>query len=205
MLEKNESIEPNPSTTVRQQMDVVEDILILNEEISYSESTRKKLRKCTESLVEITKKAVFEDVGEMNEFDGAADLAVQILSEASACHALESEIHQCVREIDQNTPRPNSTGTPLSYLLQMPPLREKKEIETKQKYIHLLADRLTPKTNCEMRLELLLLTRKKKQLSNLCQQVVSLSQHRTHTILEDLMSLDVSCLHSGDILSQEFR
>ena len=85
-----------------------------------------------------------------------------------------------------------------------------KEIETEQKYIHLLADRLTPKTNCGMRLKLLRLIRKKKQLSNLCQQVVSFSQHKTHTILslEDLMSLDVSCLHSGDIprvLSQEFR
>jgi hypothetical protein len=205
VLEKNDSIVPTSETTVREQMSVVEDIMVLNEEIGYSEVTLKKLRKRNQSLVEITKKAVFEDVGESSEFDSAADLSSHILAEVSACHALEGEIHQCVREIELNTPRANSTGTPLSYLMQMPPLREKNEIEREQKYIHLLADKLTPKTNCEMRLELLLLGRKKKELSTLCQRLVALSQHMTHTILDDLMSLNVSCLHSGDLVSQEFR
>nr|WLO57502.1 KIBRA-like protein [Halisarca dujardinii] len=205
VLEKNEVITPASSTAVQQQMTAVEDIMMLNEEVGYLESTLKKLKKRNVSLLEITKKAVFEDVGELNEFECAANLSAQVLSEISACHALEGEVHQCVQEINHNTPLPNSTGTPISYLMQMPPLREKKEIDRGTKYIHLLPDHLTSKTNCEMRLECLLLGRKKKELSTLCQSLVSLSQQRTQTILEDLTNLNVSCLQSGDLLSQEFR
>ena len=211
VLEKDRLIaEASEEVLSQQRSEWEEDIMVLNEELEDLQQSISALRSRMDSLAGIVKQAVFEDVGEMSETECAADLAAKLMHETSACYALEDEIHQCVKELDVCIKRPNSTSTPLSYLLQMPPLKTKDQIAHSKKRVHLLCDQLTPKTNCEMRLELLLQGQRKRQLTVLCRQLVSFSLEvqqclESQEVLDKLMSLDFACLHSGDCLEQEFR
>lgn len=211
VMEKGRLItEGKEEVSSRQRSEWEEEILVLNEEIEDLQHGISAFRSRMDSLAGIVKQAVFEDVGELNESDCAADLAGKLMHEAGACYALEDEIHQCVKELDVRIKRPNSTSTPLNYLLQMPPLKTNDQVADSKKYIHLLSDQLTPKTNCEMRLELLLQGQRKRQLTVLCRQLVSFSLEvqqspESREVLDKLMSLDFSCLHSSGGLEQEFR
>lgn len=211
VMEKDRLIaEASEEALSQQRSEWEEDIMVLNEEIEDLQQSISALRSRMGSLAGIVKQAVFEDVGEMSETECAADLAAKLMHETSACYALEDEIHQCVKELDVCIKRPNSTSTPLSYLLQMPPLKTKDQVAHSKKHIHLLYDQLTPKTNCEMRLELLLQGQRKRQLTVLCRQLVSFSLEvqqclESQEVLDKLMSLDFACLHSSDCLEQEFR
>ena len=211
VMEKDKLItEGMEKVSSRQCSEWEEEILVLNEEIEDTQRGISAFRSRMDSLAGIVKQAVFEDVGELNESECAADLAGKLVHEAGACYALEDEIHQCVKELDVRIKRPNSTSTPLNYLLQMPPLKTEDQIADSKKYIHLLSDQLTPKTNCEMRLQLLLLKQRKRQLTVLCRQLVSFSLEvqdspESREVLDKLMSLDFSCLHSSGSLEQEFR
>ena len=210
LLAMNTKLETLHEASAKEQSEIVEEIMIMNEEVEYCEVTVSVLRVKIDGLIDICKKAVFEEVGEMSARDNSAQLSIGLVKLAAACFALEGEIHQCVKEIDENIKRPNST-TPLSYLLQMPPLRSKEQEDEKEKFIHVLPDKLTAKTNCELRLELLLLEERKKQLAKLCQILLPLSSKSKHTtkkstqVLDHIMSIDMSCLHRTNLLQPEFQ
>ena len=95
-------------------------------------------------------------------------------------------------------------------MLQLPPLQSKGEIEERKMWLHTLPDRLTAKTNCEMRVELCLLRENCKHADSLNQSVATLygkaviSHGNWEQLLDELGGYDFTPLQD-QWLQTEFR
>ena len=139
--------------------DIIDDIMLLNEEVEVQDRHLTVTRRHLKALSEILKQARFEDICETDEHTASAELAIQLASEFTHLKQTEKKLHQVVTSLEglRKELDPSATATPLRYMLQLPPQQSAQDEGEMQRWLHTLPDRLTGKTNCEMRLELSIL------------------------------------------------
>ena len=210
--------------------DLIEDMMLLNEEVEEMEgrvrTARTQLQQLgmmyciipTPSFIPshltiggIVREAQSEEVGEKNKEKAAAQLAEDLSSHFITLKSLEEEIHQLLSSLEHQRRKEESGGTPLSYMLQLPPPPPSHvEVVEKSCWLHTLPDKLTGKTNCEMRLELGLMkecTGQAKALHRRVYELLSWSQS-SHVewsrLLDELAMLDFASVRD-DWMQLEFR
>lgn len=158
----------------------------------------------------IVREAQTEEVGEKNKEIAAAQLAADLSSHFITLKSLEEEIHQLLSSLENQRRREESGGSPLSYMLQLPPPPSHVEVVEKSCWLHTLPDKLTGKTNCEMRLELGLMkecTEQAKAVHRRVYELLTWSQ-ASHVdwgrLLDELAMLDFATLRD-DWMQLEFR
>ena len=128
---------------------------------------------------------------------------------------MEEETHVSIQTLESIR---GPEDTPISYMLQMTPAKDKgkakendKEDET-GKWVHLLSDRLTGKTNCEMRVELHLLevaishaSQLTKRASEVCQWVRETRGFDWDHVTDELLGMDLSVFNDEWIKSNKLR
>ena len=87
----------------------------------------------------------------------AQELAHDLCAHFSLLKRVESDVHQQIAAIEELRQQEGLGETPLTYMLQLSPTEGAVATLEKEKWLHTLPDRLTGKTNCEMRLELCVL------------------------------------------------
>ena len=143
--------------------DVINDIMSLNEEVEVMDEDITLVRKQLKKLAEVISHAQYEDIGEEDEYEAAAKLSGELSSDYHNFKSVESKLHEIVRSFEQLRQEKGFSDTPLQYMMQLPPLRDgeggRKERagREREEWLHTLTDRLTGKTNCEMRVEICLL------------------------------------------------
>ena len=155
--------------------DVINDIISLNEEVEELDEDMMLIRNQLRKLADIVNHAQYEDIGEENEYETAAKLSVELLSAYKHFKTVETKLHGIVRSFEELRKERGFSDTPLQYMMQLPPLREEGRVdvcvdEEKGAWLHLLSDRLTGKTNCEMRVERCLLHEMTKYAEELQQR-----------------------------------
>ncbi len=100
-------------------------------------------------------KAQSEEIGDIDQYQSANELATRLRKLLIELKAMETDTHQSVLTLEEIR---GPEDTPISYMLQMTPGKEKKNNETNEEEtvnsIHLLSDGITGKTNTEMRVEI---------------------------------------------------
>lgn len=152
-----------------------------------------------------------EELGELDKDKAAGGLASELSAHYSDLKSLEQEIHQLLSSLEtrRRTIKDNG-GTPINYMLQLPPAPDKAEVSEKKSWLHTLPDRLTGKSNCEMRVELGLLAEAASQAKLLHDRVCDISSwsNATHmdwgNLLDELAKLDFTVLRD-DWLQLEFK
>ena len=130
--------------------DLIDDIMLLNEEVEAMDAHLTAIRKQLQSLAEVVKSGQREDIGERDEYQAAAELAFELVSNFRRLKELESKLHEVVKSLEELRKKQNFSDTPLPYTLQLPPLQSPGELELRGAWLHTLPDKLTGKTNCEM-------------------------------------------------------
>ena len=154
--------EDEPSGKGESPGDVIDDIMTLNEEVEVLDEDVTLIRGQMKKLAKIVSHAQYEDIGEQNEYEAAEKLAVDLSSAHRTFKSLETKLHDIVQSLEDLRQERGFSDTPLQYMMQLPPLRvgngagEAGGVE-KEAWLHTLPDRLTGKTNCEMRVEICLL------------------------------------------------
>ena len=87
----------------------------------------------------------------------ARELAHELCARFSLLKRVESDVHQQLASVEELRQQEGLGETPLNYMLQLSPTEGAVATLEKEKWLHTLPDRLTGKTNCEMRLELCVL------------------------------------------------
>lgn len=137
--------------------DLIDDIMLLNEEMEVMDANLMAVRGELKGLGEIVKTAQLEDIGERDEYQSAAELALELISCYTKLKDFETKLHSLLNSLEGLCKRRGYGGASVPYMLQLPPLRSPEEIEATKEWLHTLPDRLTGKTNCEMAVELQLL------------------------------------------------
>ena len=101
----------------------------------------------------------------------AAQLASSLHLQFNKFRSKKEEICQFLSTLETHRKNKKSGELPLNYMLQLPPQTNSREVE---KWIHTLPDKLTGKTNCEMRLELCLIKECTSQVEALHEKVSKL-------------------------------
>ena len=192
--------------------ELIDDIMLLNEEVEVMDGHVTAMRKQLHCLNEVLRNAQFEDIGERDENQASAELAIELVSSFTRLKVLEVQLHELVRSLGELCRQHSDlTDTPLQYMLQLPPLSEKGEVEERKQWLHTLPDRLTGKTNCEMRVEVFLLQESCHCVEGLHQGLANvysraLVAHRPgwEQLLEELASYDFAPLQD-QWLQAEFR
>lgn len=211
--EKEEGDEEGEDEPMRNSSpELIDDIMFLNEEVEVMDSHVTAMRKQLQCLNEILRSAQFEDVGERDEHQAAAELAIELVSKFTQLKDLEFQLHEFVKSLEELRKQHSDVmDTPLQYMLQLPPLPGREEVEEKKKWIHTLPDQLTGKTNCEMRIEMFLLKESCESAERLRQKLAGvysrgLVAHRPgwQQLLEELAGYDFVPLQD-QWLQAEFR
>ena len=192
--------------------ELIDDIMLLNEEVEVMDGHVTAVRKQLHCLNEVLRNAQFEDIGERDEHQASAELAIELVSRFARLKDLEVQLHELVRSLGElHKQHIGLTDTPLQYMLQLPPLPEEEEVKERKRWLHTLPDRLTGKTNCEMRIEVFLLQESCHCVESLHQGLASaysraLVAHRPgwEQLLEDLAGHDFAPLQD-QWLQAEFR
>lgn len=137
--------------------DVADDIMMLNEEIEALDARLSSMATRLTSLDKVAKNCLYEDVGERDEHESSITLSGALVSAYEECKGLELQLHHIVAAFEALRKRHNFTDAPIAYMVQLPPLRGMEEVENNKQWLHLLPDRLTAKTNCEMQVEVAIL------------------------------------------------
>ena len=107
--------------------------------------------------------------------------------------------------------------TPISYMLQLTPSKKKdrhgNDDEREFDRVHLLGDRLTGKTNCEMRVELLVLDNAMSHANHMTRRVLEVWQWVEETrkgfdwdnVTDQLLDLDLSVFNTDWIQGDSLR
>ena len=154
--------------------DLIDDIMLLDEEVEVMDAHTSIVRRRLKNLAGTIMNAQYEDIGERDEHRASAELALELLSRFSQLKNMEFKLHDLVRSLEGLRKRHNYRGAPLQYMLQLPPLKSKEEIEEKKTWLHALQDKLTGKSNCEMSVEVLLLQENCRYAEQLEQRVATL-------------------------------
>ena len=207
--EEGEGDEPMRNSSA----ELIDDIMFLNEEVEVMDGHVTAMRKQLKCLNEILRSAQFEDIGERDEHQAAAELAIELVSKFTQLKDLEFQLHEFVKSLEELRKQRSDDvmDTPLQYMLQLPPLPGREEVEEKKKWIHTLPDQLTGKTNCEMRIEVFLLKESCQCAEGLRQKLAGvysrgLVAHRPgwQQLLEELAGYDFVPLQD-QWLQAEFR
>ena len=151
--------------------DVINDIMSLNEEVEVMNDDVSLVRRQLKKLSEIVSHAQYEDIGEEDEYEAAAKLSVDLSSDYLHFKSVESKLHEIIQSLEELRQKRGFSGTPLPYMMQLPPRRAGEGA-----WLHTLPDRLTGKTNCEMRVERCLLREMIKFAEELQQRLHHFSQ-----------------------------
>lgn len=107
---------------------------------------------------EILGEAQQEESGRRDDACNAAQkLAHSLHKHFLSLKRTERDTHQSLASIEELRQQEGLGEAPLTYMLQLSPLEGEEEVMEKERWLHTLPDRLTGKTNCEMRLELCIL------------------------------------------------
>lgn len=139
------------------QADVIDDIMLLNEEVEVLDGHVTVVRKQLKTISEIAGHAQYEDIGERDEYEVAAQLALELTSKYQHFKSLEAKLHELVASLEALRKEHDFSDAPLQYMLQLPPRPAGRKGEEQGEWLHTLPDHLTGKTNCEMRVEVCLL------------------------------------------------
>ena len=154
--------------------DVIGDIMSLNEEVEAMDEEVTLARTQLRKLSDILTHAQYEDIGEENEGETAANIATKLSSDYSHFKNVVGKLHEIVQSLEGLRRKRGCSDTPLPYMMQLPPLRTAVNEGVGQgAWLHTLPDRLTGKTNCEMRLEECLLQEMIKYAEQLNQRYSS--------------------------------
>ena len=181
--------------------DIADDIMILNEEIETLDARVFSAAKRLGFLDKVVKNRIYEDMGELDEHESSIQLSRALVSAYEECKGLEAKLHSIATEFEVLRKRYNFTDAPISYMVQLPPLRSPEEVGHNKRWLHLLPDQLTAKTNCEMELEVAI-------LKDCCRHADKLHRHWTvlhnkalsshgnwEPLLDELAQFDLSPLH----------
>lgn len=155
-------------------------------------------------------------MGESNPYKGAAITAADLKRNATEFQELSFSIHTLLLSLEELRQSDASTNeTPLSYMLQIqqPKNQTKDEMIKAAEWIHVLGDKLTGKTNTEMRLENFILQALLPSVRLLLQQVTDLCTRVKETrvlvewdsIVGQLVSMDTSVLKEDWMDCEDFR
>lgn len=110
-------------------------------------------------------KAQSEEIGEENSYKSAAIIATDLQRNFTEYKELQYSIYTLLSSL-------NNEGTPITYMLQIKPHPQgKDEMNEAIKWTHVLPDKLTGKTNVEMRVENILLINTLPSLRLVLQQL----------------------------------
>lgn len=191
--------------------DLVDDIMLLNEEVEMLDGHVTMLLQCTQRLKEVQRSCSFEELAEGAAQRSSAALALGLATSYGRLKFLHWQLHQLIASLEDQRKQYGFSDTPLQYALQLPPPTERSEVEVRRAWLHTLPDRLTGKTNCEMRVELLVLESSCRAAERLQSSLSSLhsSTDGGHVhwelLLDQLASYDFSPLQDQWLLSATFR
>lgn len=111
---KDRNVEEDPLT------ELVDDIMLLNEEVESQDSHVTTLRRHLHNLADVLQQAHREEVGEREEHQASAELALQLVKTYSQIKTLEMKLLQQLESIGKQMSR-DPLSTPLPYMLQLPP------------------------------------------------------------------------------------
>lgn len=131
LLEKNQKLDTISSSTdcdeskdknVEEDLltELVDDIMLLNEEVESQDSHVTTLRRHLHSLADVLQQAHREELGERDEHQASAELALQLVKTYSQVKTLEAKLLQQLESIGEQMSR-DPLSTPLPYMLQLPP------------------------------------------------------------------------------------
>ena len=184
--------------------------------LSPVQGTADILHFCLLYIDDILIKAHSEEMGESNPYKGAAITAADLKRNAAEFQELSFSIHTLLLSLEELRQSDASTNeTPLSYMLQIqqPKNQTKDEMIKATEWIHVLGDKLTGKTNTEMRLENFILQALLPFVRLLLQQVTDLCTRVKETrvlvewdsIVGQLVSMDTSVLKEDWMDCEDFR
>lgn len=159
--------------------DISDDIMILNEEIEAMDTQLTITAKRLGFLDQVVKNRLYEDIGEKDEHESSVELSRALVAAFDKCKVLETKLHHIAAEFEALRKQYNFSDAPIAYMVQLPPLQGRKEVEQNKEWLHLLPDHLTAKTNCEMEVEVAI-------LNNCCQYAENMHQHWTNLHTEAL-------------------
>ena len=215
--------------------DLIDDIMLLNEEVETQDSHVTTLRRHLHNLTEVLQHAHWEELGEKDEHQSSAELALELVKTYRQLKSLEKKLQQQLESIGEQMSR-DPLSTTLPYMLQLPPtqvsnyrvpggmtgeskmnvplkfVQSEEEVEERQQWVHTLPDKLTGKTNCEMRVELCVMKESYRLALSLQEKLVMFygkALQVTHKgweqLLENLASWDFSLLQDQWLSSVEIR
>ncbi len=103
--------------------DLYDDIILLNEEVELLDSNVCRVRNHLKKLGEVLRHGQKEDVGETDEYRNAAELAVALVTQFAKYKSLEGKLNKLVQSIGELQKSANTNATPVSYMLQLPPVQ----------------------------------------------------------------------------------
>lgn len=172
---------------------------------------------------EILWKAQEEDMNDNDQYESAKEVAMELQRQLKTLKAMEADAHQSIRLLEEIR---GPEDTPLSYMLQLTPAKKRRPSNSDEEEdcsgssndvttdrIHLLSDELTGKTNCEMRLELLIFDSAVSHASHLIKRVSEVCQWVTETrrgfdwdnVTDQLLGVDLSVFNTDWLQSDDIR
>ncbi len=106
-----------------EKLDLYDDIILLNDEVELLDSSVCRIRNHLKKLGEVLRHAQKEYVGETDEFRMAAELAVALVTQFARYKSLEGQLNKLVQSIGELQKRADINATPVSYMLQLPPVQ----------------------------------------------------------------------------------
>ena len=167
--------------------DTLDDIMLLNSEVEELDNHITSLRQHLQSLVELSRRAQFEDIDDQMAVENCHRDARELVRVYKEFKSGQLKLRECLEKVE------NSGGPDmgLAYLLQLPPLQSDQEIGDVISCLHLLHDHITPKTSLELAVEIKLLAISKQRLSELQQLIKLQASQGMGDMIEEISKIDV--------------
>ena len=158
---------------------------------------------------EILRKAQHEGItsGSEDNYQVPSQLSRDIYDTYISLKDIEVDVHTYIDAMEQL-----NKATPLHYMIQMSPRPSREEVQDRQQWLHLLGDRLSPKSNTEMRLELCILQDNLGRAGQLLKRIKELEKWASSNmgidwdkITNELATNDFSVLQDDWLHSDNFR
>ena len=165
---------------------------------------------------DIFHKAQSEDIGDIDSFESSKSLSTELQDKFISFKRMESKFHSSLQNLEQIRKSKGLGDTPITYMLQMTPAKDKKTFgkddDKDEQWIHVLADKLTGKTNCEMRVELCILDvclshahQLTQRAEEVCQWVNETRGFNWDKVIDELIVLDLSVFNDEWMNTENFR
>jgi hypothetical protein len=202
LLTKNRELDENQDGT----NDIINEIMMLNEEAEELNAVTKNMRKQIQILDDILHSAFKEDIEDFREQLKASANVASDLQKLYTNYAMSmTEVQSMLGSLDEH----KNDGAPLKYMLALHDINP----DDKIKWIHLLGDRLTAKTNTEMRVEVCILNILLPAATDVLERVRiihrNVMDHKRSinwdNVISQLVSLEFSVLKDDWIDTNNFR